>query len=268
MDFMLDKYRDLCAASASSSRECLTVAEYLASGSSNRSRRTLILRHDVDRFPKQALETARIESEYGLRATYYFRVPGTLVPELIREIAGMGHEVGLHYESVDKARGEMAEAVSSFEGDLGRLRAVVPVSTVAMHGNPATPFDNRDLWNSCGLEDYQLTGEAYLSIDFGSVLYYSDTGRNWLEDVFNIKDTIPVPVEKKPDRPVCDHTDDIIDVVRDHESDIYILTHPERWRSTTIEWALSAMADTAVNYIKICFQILNRRRNHTPDVVA
>ena len=75
-------------------------------------------------------------------------------------------------------------------------------------------------------------------------------------------------MEKNPDRPVCDHTDDIIDVVRDHESDIYILTHPERWRSTTIEWALSAMADTAVNYIKICFQILHRRRNHTPDVVA
>jgi hypothetical protein len=33
-----------------------------------------MMRHDIDRKPENALFTARIEAESGIRATYYFRV--------------------------------------------------------------------------------------------------------------------------------------------------------------------------------------------------
>ncbi|MDO8726857.1 MAG: hypothetical protein Q7J35_12380 [Candidatus Methanoperedens sp.] len=35
-------------------------------------RALLLMRHDIDRKPENALSTARIEAESGIRATYYF----------------------------------------------------------------------------------------------------------------------------------------------------------------------------------------------------
>ncbi len=63
-----------------------------------------ILRHDVDRRPANALTMAQMESELGIKGTYYFRiVPESFDEKIIKEIAGMGHEVGYHYEEVDFA---------------------------------------------------------------------------------------------------------------------------------------------------------------------
>lgn len=51
MDFTLDKYRELCAACASSSRECLTVAAWSATGGTDLTSRIPVLRLDVDWVP-------------------------------------------------------------------------------------------------------------------------------------------------------------------------------------------------------------------------
>ncbi|GAB4142564.1 MAG: hypothetical protein Fur0037_09820 [Planctomycetota bacterium] len=69
------------------------------------SRDFLLIRHDVDITPWSALAMAEVEREEGVATTYYFRLhapyynlldgPSTGV---VREIASMGHEVGLHYE--------------------------------------------------------------------------------------------------------------------------------------------------------------------------
>ncbi len=63
-----------------------------------------------------ALLTARVEQELGIRATYYFRMNGTVFrPEIMREIEGMGHEVGYHYEVLGKAKGDHEMAIKMFE---------------------------------------------------------------------------------------------------------------------------------------------------------
>jgi hypothetical protein len=63
--------------------------------------KVIILRHDVDKLPLNSLEFARIEAKGGIRGTYYFRaVRGRWDEAVIKEIAGMGHEVGYHYEDV------------------------------------------------------------------------------------------------------------------------------------------------------------------------
>ena len=36
--------------------------------------KTVILRHDVDRLPGNALVIAKIENEAGIKASYYFRI--------------------------------------------------------------------------------------------------------------------------------------------------------------------------------------------------
>ena len=55
-----------------------------------------MMRHDIDRKPGNALFTARVEAESGIRATYYFRRYGSAYrPEIMKERKGRGHEAGI-----------------------------------------------------------------------------------------------------------------------------------------------------------------------------
>ena len=70
----------------------------------------IILRHDIDRLPKNSLRFAQIEHKLGIKGTYYFRiVPQSFDPDIIEKIAALGHEIGYHYEDIDLA----AKIVSS-----------------------------------------------------------------------------------------------------------------------------------------------------------
>ena len=67
--------------------------------------RFFLLRHDVDFTPAGALEMAAVEAEMDIRATYYFLLSGQFYNLLSgrfvsvpRQIADLGHEVGLHYD--------------------------------------------------------------------------------------------------------------------------------------------------------------------------
>ena len=92
-DFTLAKYAQLCQAMAG--WEVLTVRDFLVRD--RLPERCLVLRHDVDRQPANALRMAGLEARFGIRSTYYFRMQkGTFVPRIIRAIADMGHEVGYH----------------------------------------------------------------------------------------------------------------------------------------------------------------------------
>ncbi len=105
LDFTLPKFRSLCSAVAQH-YPTLTLAEYFQG--QKLPERFAMMRHDIDRKPGNALFTARIEAESGIRATYYFRRYGSAFrPDIMREIEGMGHEVGYHYEVLGKAKGDI-----------------------------------------------------------------------------------------------------------------------------------------------------------------
>lgn len=68
-------------------------------------RKEIILTHDVDIFPAYALETARLENDAGIKATYYVLLHSewynALSPENMQiwsEIKNLGHEIALHYD--------------------------------------------------------------------------------------------------------------------------------------------------------------------------
>ena len=80
----------------------------------------------------------------------------------------------------DKYRDELFElAIDDFRLNLEKLRKFYPVKTICMHGSPLSKWDNRDLWKKYNYRDYGIIGEAYFDIDFGEVLYLTDTGRRW-----------------------------------------------------------------------------------------
>lgn len=253
-DFTLETYSNLVETGLESGYSFLTVREYLATDDADLPDRFVVLRHDVDRKPENALAMARLETGLGVSSTYYVRtIDKTFQPAMLWEIEELGHEVGYHYEDMDRAEGNVAAAHESFGAELARLRAICSVDTICMHGNPLTGHDNRDMWTDEGgetptFESYDLLGEAYLSMDFEDVTYFSDTGRTWRDGDLKIKDHTMGEGDK---RVQVDTTSELAMLLQTGEVDrLCALTHPNRWARTRRELVVEAAKDYAINIAK------------------
>jgi len=255
LDFTLTKYRELCQAIISSEYEPITVYEYLTQDHTNKC---IILRHDVDRKPDRAQKMAQIEHECGIMSTYYFRtVKEVLQPKIIKQIENLGHEIGYHYEVLDKANGNVKKAIEIFEKELRELREVADVTTICMHGNPLTSWVNRDIWKEYSFKDYGIIGEAYLSIDYSKVSYFSDTGRAWNSSKHSVKDI----VQANPYGGKIESTYELIDLIKNgSQRNICILTHPNRWTDDPGGWLFELAWQNIKNIGKTL--IKNRKVSH------
>jgi len=187
-DFTQKTYRLLLDAFLQSGYCFQTFEEFMERSAESK---VVIMRHDVDEKPYNALKMARLERELGVRATYFFRiVKQSNVPEVIRNIAALGHEIGYHYEDLATADGDMDKALKSFEKNLAYFREYYPVRSVCMHGSSTSKYDNRLLWEACQLSDFGLVGEPYLSVDFNKVFYLTDTGYAWDGGKFATRDIV------------------------------------------------------------------------------
>jgi len=253
-DFTLSKYRELCQCMVGSGYSVLRVRDYLCKRGAGDD--IVILRHDVDRRPEKALQMALLESELGITSTYYFRMTeGVFKPGLIREIASLGHEIGYHYEVLDKARGDMEKAVELFRAELSELRRIVDVETVAMHGNPLSTWVNSDIWLAREFEEFELLGDPYLSIDYGEVAYLSDTGRSW-DGRYSVKDVV-----NRVRRGRLRTTDDVIGVFRLRGfSKVCVIAHPSRWNEALLPWIVELAGQSVKNLGKAGVVWLRKRR--------
>lgn len=245
-DFTLDKYRELCQTIVESGYTVVTVRKYFEVLTP--PSKLVILRHDVDRKPYHALRIAELERELGLSGTYYFRTGRhTFEPVVIRNIVQAGHEVGYHYEALARARGNCKRAIRIFEEDLDDFRELCEVHTIAMHGSPLSKYDNRDLWQKYDFKEFGIVGEVYLSIDYETVAYFTDTGRTWDSDAHNLRDR----VEKSSNMLRVNTTDDLIDTIKQGSVDkCLIVVHPERWASSLPEFVMSYSFDMLANTVK------------------
>ena len=244
-DFTFDIYEQLLQVGLDAGYEHITVREYLSSG--ELPERFIIHRHDVDRKPENALAMAQLEAEYDIPSTYYFRtIEKTFKPDMISEIEELGHEIGYHYEDMDRAGGDVSEAHESFADEIDRIREYAMIDTICMHGNPLTAYDNRNMWsNEYGFERYDLLGEAYLSIDFANVTYFSDTGRTWEDGALKIKDhTMGEGVKEI----TAKSTPDLLEILRAQRIQrICILSHPNRWANGFLEYMGESSKDAMIN---------------------
>jgi len=175
-DFSLEVYNELLTRVINSGCKVIPLKEYLSQKELQET--FVILRHDVDRRPENALRMAEMESLLGICSTYYFRLTrNTFRPDIIRRVEALGHEIGYHYEVMDRAKGDMEKAGHIFRSELARLRSVADIHTVCMHGNPFSPWDNRAFWQQYSWTQFELKGEAYLSINDPELYYSTDTGR-------------------------------------------------------------------------------------------
>jgi len=196
MDFTLDIYRSLLIALNSRGYEFRGFEAFNA----EETGRIVVLRHDVDRLPENALKMARIEKSLSVKASYHFRAGKSgFNSRVIKEIADMGHEIGYHYEDLSHAakilsRREKSgnrlfeKAFSMFVDNLRNLKAIYPVKVISMHGSPLSIFDNRKLWKYFSYREYGIICEPYFDISLNNVLYLTDTGRRWNSERTNLRD--------------------------------------------------------------------------------
>lgn len=209
----------------------------------------VLIRHDVDRKPSNALSMARLEQELELRTTYYFRVVGSAYrPDIIREIANLGHEVGYHYEDLTLAGGNVIDAHKLFSQHLTDLREIANVETIAMHGSPLSRHNNLDMWRTGNISDYGLIADAFTSVDYSGIPYFTDTGRSWGAQTTNLRDK---PETMKQTENLVKTTDDLIGFLKNNAPKrLAISAHPERWAAKPFDWGNQLAKDYGVNFVK------------------
>lgn len=238
--FSIAYYNDLCE---SITHKNCTIVSYLESHTP-----VMLLRHDVDRKEKKALDLARVENEHGISASYYFR-KSTFNIDLCDKISAMGHEIGFHYESLSESKGDYELAIDSFTNDLNKMRENFDVKTICMHGSPLSKYDNRFLWGRYDYRDFGIIGDASLDVD-DSYLYITDTGGSW-NSKYNVRDKM------KEDNVQVDSDTGPIQLITDGRN-IYLNTHPERWSDNSWEHLIIIAKDGIFNLGKLALKTIRR----------
>ncbi len=249
-DFTLDAYRQYLQAIKASYSNIFYFAEFFSISQPPNS--FIIIRHDVDRKPGNALKMARLENEMCIQSTYYFRTkPHVFVPEIIAEIEDLGHEIGYHYESLSDSKGDQRSALQDFEHNLDKLRKIVTISTIAMHGSPISKHNNLDLWRNNKNRAYlkktlEIHGEVYLDIDYADIAYISDTGRNWSQGKSNRRDIVYSKMSPnfKDGLVLLDSFSKVV------YPKVVFQVHPERWTDSRVEYCTQWAKDQVANIIK------------------
>lgn len=266
-DFSLDIYRELLEKLQQKGYELISYQDYcrntdgIPTGYRDSERRFVILRHDVDKLPENSVKTAQIEKSLNARASYYFRTgesgcyakSETRLPDAIRTIVRLGHEIGYHYEDMSLADGDVEKAYAHFRTWLGYFRQYYAVETICMHGAPTSKWDGKDLWRKYDYKALGIIGEPYFDTDFSDVLYLTDTGRCWDGYKVSVRDKIPQHQDEWTAKGWVWHTTkELLKAVEEDRlpKHVMITTHPQRWTNDRAGWLKELLAQKAKNIVK------------------
>jgi hypothetical protein len=164
-------------------------------------------RHDIDFSPQRALALAKIEASLGVRATYFVLLGSSFynpfepaVRDVLREIAALGHDLGLHYDAASFHGNASTHAERiAFEADTLTRQLQTGVRTFSLHNPSVSPDAKLDALRYAGLVNASAPG---LRTQF---TYVSDSNGRWRF------------------RSLHEAIDDAA------VSRLYALTHPEWW---------------------------------------
>ncbi len=253
MDFTIKKYIQLLKALQQQGFFFQTFENFLQ----KQKIKSIVLRHDVDRLPENSLKIAQIENKLGIKGSYYFRVvPESWNENIIKEISNLGHEIGYHYENLTTCKGNFEKAIKDFELNLSKLRKLVPVKTVCMHGSPLSKWDSKDLWKKHNYRNFGIIGEPYFDVDFNKIFYLTDTGRRWNNNSSSVRDKVDTGYKFK-----IRNTTHIISLIANNQLPDKIMTniHPHRWFEPGFNWFKELTLQNIKNILKY---FLIKLRNH------
>ncbi len=139
--------------------------------------------------------------------------------------------------------------------NIDRFRKFADIKTVAMHSRPLSRWDNRLIFNMYDLNNFNLIGETYLSINHNEYLYIADSGRNWNSNRTVIWDNVnglTIP-------PIKNGIIGLINYLTNNDLKIHLLIHPNRWNKKIFDWSLQYINDKIINIIKKII-LINKKR--------
>lgn len=165
---------------ANSGRRFLTVVDVIQSPLLPAS--VILLRFDVERDLKHHADIAKLLYQLNVVGTFYFHTRKECYnAEILKKIEGFGHEIGYHYECLDRCQGDFSKARDLFLNEVALFRRDgFKLSTVCAHGEPGI---RKNLYISNGdllkrfpnlLSDAGLVGEVGIWRRSCPHLYASD----------------------------------------------------------------------------------------------
>lgn len=255
MDFTIKTHKQLLQVLQVQGYEFSTLASFIemhtyGSGLEVCYSKLIILRHDVEARYENALQFAQIQSQLGIKGSYYFRIMnGKLNRKIVQEIAALGHEIGYHYDDLSHCKGNHILAIERFKKNLFLLTQIAPVRTITMEGAPLSKQDNRQLWDQYNYRDYGIIAEPYFDIDFTKFFYLTDTGRRWDGWRVSLRDKVPQQEEWIRQGLVFHSTKDIIRAANEGRlpKQIMMTFHPQRWNDRFVPWVQEAIGQNLKN---------------------
>jgi hypothetical protein len=169
----------------------------------------VILRHDVDFSLRKALEMAQLDHAAGATSTFFILLTAPyynpLTEEgvrLVKAIAALGHECGLHYDCTGfeaLTEGQRQRRIQVFANALEDATGLL-VRTIAQHKPAKSPIR----------QEFPLYRDAYNDAYFKDIPYISDSRRSFFY-----------------------HTD-VLSFIKQHEK-CQLLTHPIWWNERPVE---------------------------------
>jgi len=237
MDFTCAAYDRLLCVAREAGYRVLPIREALTG---TPAAPALILRHDVEWNFNRTLAITQLEQKHGVRSSLYFRVDtGVFDPAAMRRLQDDGFEIGYHFNTLDRCRGDLTCAIAMFADELQRLReAGLDVVTAIPHGDPritrigyqsnADIFDcDPDLLNRVGLLD---VGNG-LSDRYLRYIYITDLGIRWN----GIGSTAELLAGFRARR----------------WPSVYMLTHPDYWSASPLRAMGLQIASRSMSAMKV-----------------
>jgi hypothetical protein len=226
--FKIKDFNYLCETISNSHNKTYSLKQYFEQLP---ERNFIIVRHDVDYNIDSAIKIAEIESRYGINSTYYIRLNKKTKPEKILKLKSLSSEIGLHYDALANAKGNVKKASSIFKRQLDFLNSIIDVKTISAHGSSIKKSRNTDLIKERNLQEYNLIGDAMISVNFKVLPYYTDAGRTWNLEKNKLND---FPSTMPKNYKYINNTYDLCSLIQQqHYSCIYLSSHPELWANNT-----------------------------------
>lgn len=169
--------------------------------------KSILWRHDIDFSPHRGRQMAQIEAEEGVRATYFVLLHSEFynalereIVQIVREIAGLGHAIGLHFDARFYDQQAELEPLLRMERQLLERTFGLPIEAFSWHN----PF--RGDWIESAAGD-SMGGmvNAYSRTIRDRFSYVSDSHGVWRYRRLH----------------------DVLDAAADQH--LHVLTHPEWW---------------------------------------